>query len=202
MSYRFDILSGSGGPRETCVAVLLKSATLFATNSSSIFSRMQDLQLDGLVVSPSLGRFDQSMVNNRKINASSNVRCVWTLKITLVYRGLAFLLTSLPPFVLKHIHYNDHIMILRFNGLRASSSGLTVLPPDFLVPALSSSNATRPFSSTSRTRSRIGSLPLSVPQGVDLSLLSPSPKKKNDIVKTELPRTLEITGPLGERHPK
>ena len=93
-------------------------------------------------------------------------------------------------------------MKLRSSCLRASLGSVSLVLPDFLVPALSSTHATRPFSSTSRSRSRIGSAPLSIPQGVDLRLLDPPARRKQDVTTTELLKTLEILGPLGKWEPK
>ncbi|KAL9135587.1 MAG: hypothetical protein Q9175_003219 [Cornicularia normoerica] len=89
-------------------------------------------------------------------------------------------------------------MILRSNCLRASSRNVSMLLPDFLVPALFSPHTSRPFSSTSRCRSRIGSAPLSLPQGVDLRFLEPPARIKQYNTMTELPKTVEIIGPLGK----
>ncbi|CAF9922170.1 hypothetical protein IMSHALPRED_005602 [Imshaugia aleurites] len=88
-------------------------------------------------------------------------------------------------------------MILRSNCLRASSGSALAILPDFLVPSLSSPHASRPFSSTSRSRSRIGSAPLSLPQGVDLRFLEPPARRKQGIATIESPKTVEIVGPLG-----
>lgn len=90
-------------------------------------------------------------------------------------------------------------MILRSNCLRKSLASASILLPDFLVPALSFPPTSRPFSNTSRCRSRIGSAPLSTPEGVDLRFLGPPAKRKQDVITTELPKTLEIVGPLGRR---
>ena len=101
----------------------------------------------------------------------------------------------------ERCHFNDHIMILRSNCPRTSSASVSVLLRDFLVPALSSTHTSRPFSGTSRSRSRIGSAPLSTPQGVDLRFLDPPARRKQDVTTTELPKTLEIVGPLGTWDP-
>ena len=90
-------------------------------------------------------------------------------------------------------------MILRFNCLRTSPKTPPSQLPDFLVPALSSPHSFRPLSSTARCRSRIGSAPLSLPEGVDLRLLETPVKQGKAISMTEPPKTVEITGPLGTR---
>lgn len=89
-------------------------------------------------------------------------------------------------------------MILRFNCLRTGSRTTPSLLPDFLVPALSSPHSSRPLSSTARCRSRIGSAPLSLPEGVDLRLLETPVKQRKAISRIEPPKTVEITGPLGK----
>lgn len=89
-------------------------------------------------------------------------------------------------------------MILRSNCLRACSRNVSILLPDFLVPALSSASTSRLFSSTPRCRSRIGSAPLSLPQGVDIKFLEVPARRRQDVTTTELPKTVEIIGPLGK----
>ena len=106
-------------------------------------------------------------------------------------------LTSLLPFRFEHQYYDSQIMILRFNCLQARPRNISSLLPDFLVPALSSPHTSRPFSSTSRCRSRIGSAPLSLPQGVHLVILDPPAKRKKEITTIKPPKTVEIVGPLG-----
>ena len=98
---------------------------------------------------------------------------------------------------LEHCHYHNHIMILRSNYLCASSANVSILLPDFLVPALCVPHRSRPFTSTSRSQSRIGGAPFTTPQGVDLRFLDAPAKRKQDVTTTELPKTLEIIGPLG-----
>ena len=80
------------------------------------------------------------------------------------------------------------------NSTRPSSS-----LPDFLVPALCSQRSCQPFSSSSRCASRIGGASLSLPPEVDLRLLEPpAARRKSAITRTELPKTVEVEGPLGE----
>ena len=88
-------------------------------------------------------------------------------------------------------------MILRSKHLCPSSVKASILLPDFPVPALCTPHRSRPFTSTSRCQSRIGRAPFTTPQGVDLRFLDPPAKRKQDVTTTELPKTLEITGPLG-----
>ncbi|KAM0803746.1 ribosomal protein L6, alpha-beta domain-containing protein [Usnea florida] len=89
-------------------------------------------------------------------------------------------------------------MILRFTCLRTSSRNTPLLLPDFLVPALSSPHSFRPLSSSARCRSRIGSAPLSLPQGVDLRLVEIPARRRQAVSMTEPPKAVEITGPLGK----
>lgn len=105
--------------------------------------------------------------------------------------------TSTLPFRFSITYCSSPTMILRSNCLRASSRSVSTLLPDFLVPALCPQYDSRHFSSTSRTRSRIGSAPLSLPQGVDLRFLEPPAKRRQNITTTEPPKTVEIIGPLG-----
>ncbi|MCJ1451383.1 hypothetical protein MMC28_001719 [Mycoblastus sanguinarius] len=89
-------------------------------------------------------------------------------------------------------------MIVRSLPLRESSYRAALLLPDFLVPAISSSSASKSFSSTSKCGSRIGSAPLSLPEEVHLRLLEPPVGRKMNITRRELTKKLEIEGPLGK----
>lgn len=80
--------------------------------------------------------------------------------------------------------------------MRAIPWGLAIVLPDFLVPAFSTVRPSRPFSSTSKYRSRIGKAPVSIPAEVDLRILEPV-ERKNGVVKAVPTETLEIQGPLG-----
>lgn len=68
--------------------------------------------------------------------------------------------------------------------------------PAFLLPAFARSSAYRSFTTTSPCRSKIGSAPLSVPQGVTFTILPPSTKNKGP--RTQAMSTVQIKGPLGE----
>jgi hypothetical protein len=68
--------------------------------------------------------------------------------------------------------------------------------PTFLLPAFARSSAHRSFTTTSPCRSKIGSAPLSVPQGVTFTILPPSTKNKGP--RTQAMSTVQIKGPLGE----
>ena len=88
-------------------------------------------------------------------------------------------------------------MIIRFNQLLAAHRRAAVVLPDFLLPAFSSPRISKPFSSTSKCRSRIGSEPLSLPPNVDLKILQPPVPKNRSIAVTEQPKIVEVKGPLG-----
>ena len=68
--------------------------------------------------------------------------------------------------------------------------------PEYLIPAFTTAPATRPFTSSSKRASRIGSAPLSLPPEVYLRMLDP-PKQKKVISRVVRPRVLEVEGPLG-----
>jgi len=68
--------------------------------------------------------------------------------------------------------------------------------PTFLLPALFRTPASRNFTTTSPCQSKIGSLPLSVPQGVTLNIVAPSAKGRG--TRTQAMSTVHIKGPLGE----
>lgn len=68
--------------------------------------------------------------------------------------------------------------------------------PTFLLPALSRTPSSRNFTTTSPCQSKIGSLPLSVPQGVTLNIVAPSAKGRG--TRTQAMSTVHIKGPLGE----
>ena len=88
-------------------------------------------------------------------------------------------------------------MIIRFNQLLAAHRRAVVVLPEFLLPAFSSPHISKPFSSTSKCRSRIGGEPLSLPPNVDLQILEPPVPKNRTIVMTEQPKIIEVKGPLG-----
>lgn len=88
-------------------------------------------------------------------------------------------------------------MIIRFNQLLAAHRRAAVILPDFLLPAFSSQPMSKPFSSTSKCRSRIGGEQLSLPPNVDLQILDPPVPKNKTIVMTEQPKIIEVKGPLG-----
>lgn len=81
-------------------------------------------------------------------------------------------------------------------SLLASSQPKTDSLPLFLLPAFQTPAAARGFASTSPCQSKIGSLPLSVPPGVDFKILPPSAKGK--AARAQSMYTVEIKGPLGE----
>ncbi|KAH7093287.1 mitochondrial 54S ribosomal protein YmL16 [Paraphoma chrysanthemicola] len=68
--------------------------------------------------------------------------------------------------------------------------------PTFLLPAFARSPASRSFTTTSPWQSKIGSAPLSVPQGVTLNIIAPSTKGRG--TRTQAMSTAQIKGPLGE----
>ncbi|KAF2036539.1 mitochondrial 54S ribosomal protein YmL16 [Setomelanomma holmii] len=68
--------------------------------------------------------------------------------------------------------------------------------PTFLLPAFSRIPASRGFTTTSPCQSKIGSAPLSVPQGVTLNITAPSAKDRG--ARTQAMSTAQIKGPLGE----
>lgn len=66
----------------------------------------------------------------------------------------------------------------------------------FQLPAFAKVSTSRNFTTTSPCRSKIGSAPLSVPQGVTFTILPPSAKNKG--TRTQAMSTVQIKGPLGE----
>jgi large subunit ribosomal protein L6 len=68
--------------------------------------------------------------------------------------------------------------------------------PTFLLPALARPLAFRTFTTTSPCQSKIGSAPLSVPQGVTFNITAPSTKGRG--TRTQAMSTVQIKGPLGE----
>ena len=93
-------------------------------------------------------------------------------------------------------------MIIRFNQLLAAHRRAAFALPDFLLPAFSSQRISKPFTSTSTCRSRIGSEPLSLPPNVDIQILEPPVPKNRSIAVMEQPKIVEVTGPLGILDPK
>ena len=79
----------------------------------------------------------------------------------------------------------------------------TTVLPDFLLPAYASrTHSRRPLSTSPRSSSRIGSAPISIPDGVDVRILEPTQNKTSRVMRTEPPRIVEIQGPLGKlSHP-
>ena len=70
--------------------------------------------------------------------------------------------------------------------------------PDFLVPGLLARQRGMAFSTTTSSKSRIGSAPLSIPQEVNLILTEPLPPAQSTVTRTEQTKTLQIEGPLGQ----
>ncbi|KAI2486796.1 60S ribosomal protein L6 [Pyrenophora tritici-repentis] len=68
--------------------------------------------------------------------------------------------------------------------------------PTFLVPAFARPSPHRTFTSTTPCQSKIGSLPLSIPQGVTFQVVAPSAKARASRVQAM--STVHIKGPLGE----
>lgn len=66
----------------------------------------------------------------------------------------------------------------------------------FLLPAFARSSTSRRFTTTPPCQSKIGSAPLSVPQGVTFTIIPPS--TKNIGPRTQAMSTVQIKGPLGE----
>ena len=91
-------------------------------------------------------------------------------------------------------------MIQRSNQLLAAYQRAALLLPEFLVPSLASTRTSKTFSTAFRCRSRIGSAPLSLPAEVELEILEPALQRKKEVTKTELPRTVQVKGPLGTRN--
>lgn len=69
--------------------------------------------------------------------------------------------------------------------------------PDFLVPGLFTRPRCKAFSTTTSSKSRIGSAPLSIPQEVNLILTEPPAPAQSTVTRTEPTKTLQIEGPLG-----
>ena len=89
------------------------------------------------------------------------------------------------------------IRIAKPKCLCKATDGVSTALPTFLPPASSYISFAKPFSSTSRCRSRIGSAPLSLPAEVNLRILESPPQRKTNITRIEPPRTVEVEGPLG-----
>ncbi|MDI1489612.1 MAG: 54S ribosomal protein L6 mitochondrial [Ramalina farinacea] len=70
--------------------------------------------------------------------------------------------------------------------------------PDFLVPGLFTRPRCKAFSTTTSSKSRIGSAPLSIPQEVNLILTEPPAPAQSTVTRTEPTKTLQIEGPLGK----
>ena len=70
------------------------------------------------------------------------------------------------------------------------------LAPNFLLPAYAGPAALRTFTTTPSCQSKIGSAPLSVPQGVTFNVSAPSTKGRG--ARTQAMSTVHIKGPLGE----
>ena len=88
---------------------------------------------------------------------------------------------------------------VRYNSATKSARAPIILP-EFLVPALSSRQASQPFSTSSPYASRIGGASLSLPPEVDLRVLEPpTSRRKTTITRTEPPKIVEVEGPLGEQ---
>ncbi|SMQ49640.1 unnamed protein product [Zymoseptoria tritici ST99CH_3D7] len=92
-------------------------------------------------------------------------------------------------------------------SLRASINNTTTLPtreitlPTFLVPAFAvpSRQRTSHFSTTSRSHSKIGAAPLSIPPEVTFRTIQPPPPANNArMSRTQRGATVEIEGPLGK----
>lgn len=90
---------------------------------------------------------------------------------------------------------------------RALINNTTTLPtreitlPTFLVPAFAvpSRQRTSHFSTTSRSHSKIGAAPLSIPPEVTFRTIQPPPPASNArISRTQRGATVEIEGPLGK----
>ena len=78
-------------------------------------------------------------------------------------------------------------------ALANSSSPAADSIPTFLLPRFASP---RSFTSSARCNSKIGSLPLSVPPGVELNIVAPKGAVKG--ARAMSARTAHIKGPLGE----
>ena len=68
--------------------------------------------------------------------------------------------------------------------------------PTFLLPAFARPAASRAFTTTSPCQSKIGSAPLSVPNGVTFDIVAPSTKGRG--TRVQAMSTVHIKGPLGE----
>jgi large subunit ribosomal protein L6 len=68
--------------------------------------------------------------------------------------------------------------------------------PTFLLPVFARPPVSRNFTTTSPCQSKIGSAPLSVPQGVTFDITAPSTKGRG--TRTQPMSTVHIKGPLGE----
>ncbi|CAN9081709.1 unnamed protein product [Alternaria alternata] len=81
-------------------------------------------------------------------------------------------------------------------SLAKASCQTTDSIPTFLLPVFSRSTPARTFTSTAPCQSKIGSLPLSLPQGVTFQVVAPSAKARSSRVQAM--STVHIKGPLGE----
>lgn len=115
------------------------------------------------------------------------------------------------PSIQRHHPSHRHIPAqLQFHFTMASKSVYTRLRPqlfststipDFLLPAYASRphhRVSRTFSTSPSSSSRIGSAPLSIPDGVDIRILDPPQKNPSQVTRTEAPKIVEIQGPLGK----
>lgn len=68
--------------------------------------------------------------------------------------------------------------------------------PTFLLPAFSRPVTSRTFTTSAPCQSKIGSAPLSVPQGVTFQVIAPSAKGRGS--RSQAMSTVHIKGPLGE----
>lgn len=96
----------------------------------------------------------------------------------------------------------SHCLRSSSRALRAvfkTHSPIEVTLPAFLIPALTTKPHTTHFSTTSRCRSKIGKMPLSLPPDVTFSVLEQRPKKGARSMSSAQPGSMvEITGPLGK----
>lgn len=109
-------------------------------------------------------------------------------------------LTQRYPLMATSLHCTRSARALRATFGTLSATNETTLPA-FLVPALAHpSPAQRShFSTTRPQRSKIGSLPLSLPPEVKFDIITPPPVKQGKgISRNEPSSRVEITGPLGK----
>ncbi|KAH8816171.1 mitochondrial 54S ribosomal protein YmL16 [Xylogone sp. PMI_703] len=82
-------------------------------------------------------------------------------------------------------------------GLERAIASSTTSIPSFLLPAFGRATA-RSFSSSSSRHSHIGREPLTIPPGVNFSVIQPSPSKNGFKAGFSPKRIVEIEGPLGK----